>query len=271
MAIQSEKSSHPHTCPWCGGPDPCGDSPCDECRGCWWPSWSQKPVQVKTLDGGVGGWNLDGAISRAGQRPYAVVPRPKALTGDVLFFGVGIYRFQVQGTPVIWAATGYVAADEAAFAKKLRQPESLEWIELTSGEAARFLLDFGGGLLDPTAMACVRDGSDLILAAPESPAGSTDEPPRGKKTASPKSRSGATSPKMTPGARAIAAAYELRLDKQPVSLNAACKKARVDRENLRENYPEAVEVIRALGLADQAPRRGVVDRRTGQIEAVDED
>jgi hypothetical protein len=76
---------------------------------------------------------------------------------------------------------------------------------------------------------------------------------------------------LLPGARALAAAYQLKTQGKPVSLKAACELARVDRANLRANYPEAVEAIKKLGVADRAPRRGIRDRRTGDIDARDED
>jgi hypothetical protein len=76
--------------------------------------------------------------------------------------------------------------------------------------------------------------------------------------------------RLKPGARAIAAAYELKKEGRPVSLNAACKRARVDRDNLRRNHPEAVRTIKALSAPDRPPRRGTRDQRTGDIDAVDE-
>lgn len=77
--------------------------------------------------------------------------------------------------------------------------------------------------------------------------------------------------KPTPGAHAIAAAYELQKEGKPVSLNAVCKRAGVDRGNLRRNYPEAIQIIKTLGSPDRSPRRGVRDHRTGDIDGVDDD
>ncbi len=76
---------------------------------------------------------------------------------------------------------------------------------------------------------------------------------------------------LTPPARAIAAAYDLQKEGKPVSLRAACDKAKVDRANLRRRYPDAVKAIEALSEADRAPRRGVWDRRTGDVDGWDSD
>jgi len=78
------------------------------------------------------------------------------------------------------------------------------------------------------------------------------------------------SPTRSPGALAIAAAYELSKAGRPVSLKAACEKAGVDRKNVERRYPEAVSTIKALSVPDRPPRRGRVDRRTGVLDGVDE-
>jgi hypothetical protein len=77
-------------------------------------------------------------------------------------------------------------------------------------------------------------------------------------------------PDLKPGARAIAAAYDLLSEGQPVSLRAACRRAKVDRGNLKKNYPEAVRMIEGLSLTQTGIRRGVLDRRTGVAHPVDE-
>jgi hypothetical protein len=74
--------------------------------------------------------------------------------------------------------------------------------------------------------------------------------------------------RLTPGARAIAAAYDLQREGKPVSERAACGRARFDRANLRKRYPEAVAAIEAFSRPQTAPRRGVRDRRTGDVHAV---
>lgn len=76
---------------------------------------------------------------------------------------------------------------------------------------------------------------------------------------------------LKPGARALAAAYQLRKEGRPVSLNAACKLAGVDRANVRSNYPEVVQAIRDLSAPDRTPKRGVYDRRTGRFDVVEEE
>jgi len=81
---------------------------------------------------------------------------------------------------------------------------------------------------------------------------------------------GSTGLDLTPPARAVAAAYDLQREGKPISLKAACKRAGVDRANLRERYPEAAEMIRRMGSLNRAPRRGMVDRRTGNLDAVED-
>jgi hypothetical protein len=82
---------------------------------------------------------------------------------------------------------------------------------------------------------------------------------------------GGRGPSLTPGAKAIAAAYDLKKEGRPVSLNAACRRAKVDRANLRERFPEAVAAIKALSAPDRTPQRGVMDRRAGNLDAIDGD
>jgi hypothetical protein len=52
--------------------------------------------------------------------------------------------------------------------------------------------------------------------------------------------------RLKPGSRAMAAAVQLKKEGKPVSLNSACKLARVDRDNLRRNHPQVVQAIRQL-------------------------
>jgi hypothetical protein len=68
----------------------------------------------------------------------------------------------------------------------------------------------------------------------------------------------------------LAAAYELKKEGKRVSLSAACFKAGVDRKNVRTNHPKVAEVIRALAAPDRSPRRGTRDRRTGNIDGVED-
>jgi hypothetical protein len=86
----------------------------------------------------------------------------------------------------------------------------------------------------------------------------------------PASPPNAQSPKLTPGAKAIAAALDLKREGTPVSLKAACDRAKVDRKNVRERYPDAVKAIKALAAPDGSPRRGFRDRRTGSSDVMDE-
>ncbi len=75
---------------------------------------------------------------------------------------------------------------------------------------------------------------------------------------------------LTPGARAIAAAYELHREGKPVTVRAACLRARVDRANLRKNYPEAITAIELLSRPDRTPPGAAHDRRTNRFDAVDD-
>jgi hypothetical protein len=80
--------------------------------------------------------------------------------------------------------------------------------------------------------------------------------------------------KLAPGPRVVAAAYQLQSEGKRVSVNSACVVARVDRANLRKNYPEAVDIIRKLAASDYSLyslRHGVWDRRTGSIDCIDDD
>src|SRR5208337_489621 len=81
---------------------------------------------------------------------------------------------------------------------------------------------------------------------------------------------GSTGLDLTPPARAVAAAYDLQREGKPISLKAACKRAGVDRANLRKLYPEAARIIAGLAAPDGKPPRAIHDRRTGNIDAVED-
>lgn len=74
---------------------------------------------------------------------------------------------------------------------------------------------------------------------------------------------------LTPGAKAIGAALDIQKEGKPVTLKGACDRAQVDRGHVRERYPDAVKAIKAIGSADRGPRRGTRDRRTGDVDGVD--
>jgi hypothetical protein len=59
---------------------------------------------------------------------------------------------------------------------------------------------------------------------------------------------------LTPGGRALAAAIELKKEGKLVSLNAACKRAGVDRKNVRNRYPDAVIGIKGLTFPTDSGR-----------------
>ncbi len=75
---------------------------------------------------------------------------------------------------------------------------------------------------------------------------------------------------LTPPARALAAAYDLQREGKPISLNAACERAGVDRKHLRDRYPETVDTIRRMAQMRRPPRSGMVEGRTGNLDALDE-
>jgi len=76
---------------------------------------------------------------------------------------------------------------------------------------------------------------------------------------------------LTSAGKALAAAFELRKEGKPVSLKAACDRAKVDRKNIRKRHPDILAFIKALAAADRSPPRMTRDRRTGNFDAVDED
>jgi hypothetical protein len=75
---------------------------------------------------------------------------------------------------------------------------------------------------------------------------------------------------LSPHNRAISAAYSLLEAGKPVSVNAACALAHVDRANLRKNHPDAIETIKRLGELGRAPKSGGHDKRTGDVFATDD-
>ena len=95
-------------------------------------------------------------------------------------------------------------------------------------------------------------------------------PPSGNGTAATNDRTSEAPAGLTPPARALAAAYELQREGKPVSLRTACERARVDRAHLRRRYPDAVKAIEDMARPDRSPRRGCRDRRTGNIDPLDD-
>ncbi|CAN5903275.1 hypothetical protein BH23PLA1_BH23PLA1_35630 [soil metagenome] len=76
---------------------------------------------------------------------------------------------------------------------------------------------------------------------------------------------------LSPPGKALAAAYDLKREGRPVTIKAACARARVDRSHLTNRYPEAVQLIKALGTPDRQLSRGWKDRETGTMEAWNDD
>ena len=102
----------------------------------------------------------------------------------------------------------------------------------------------------------------------------TETDPTEARTRQPKGKQaheGSAETTVTPGSRALAAAYQLLREGKRVSVKAAAKLAKVDRSHLIKKYPEVVAAIKQLATPDQASLRGKKDGRTGSIEAwVDE-
>jgi hypothetical protein len=115
-----------------------------------------------------------------------------------------------------------------------------------------------------------------LLAEPQSYQRAAEKSPDGAPADTPESGPTATrgksptTPSLTPAARAIGAAYQLRREGKPVSLRAACALERIDRANLKKNYPEAVDAIEAMATPDRSKPRGIRDARTGRQDGVDD-
>jgi hypothetical protein len=78
-------------------------------------------------------------------------------------------------------------------------------------------------------------------------------------------------PAFGPVARAYAAVAQLLREGKTLSLKAICQRAGVDRANLRNGYPEVWNALADQCRPDRPPRRGVRDKRTGRIEAMDDE
>jgi len=163
----------------------------------------------------------------------------------------------------------YDMADEMRFkhsstqdyARFISDPSRLAGLKALYDSLCPFELDFTKPLEPLDATETSESTSTRQLDSPHpipSPAASVGQPEA-------KSQAG----DLTPGGRAIAAAYELQREGKPVSLRAACKRAKVDRHNLRCRFPEAVATIEALSRPAIAPRRGGRDRRTGDVDGWD--
>jgi hypothetical protein len=85
-----------------------------------------------------------------------------------------------------------------------------------------------------------------------------------------RSRRSGTEEGLTPASKAIAAAYELQKEGKPVSVSAACRKAGVDRKNLRKRHHDVAQTIRKMAEADRSLPKGIRNRRTGELEAIDD-
>jgi hypothetical protein len=74
-----------------------------------------------------------------------------------------------------------------------------------------------------------------------------------------------------PASLVYAAAIDLKKEGKPVSLNAACKRAGVDRKNIAKRHPEVANAIRMLADPYQLLPRAIRDRRTGNLDAIEDD
>jgi hypothetical protein len=225
------------------------------------------------LSGEVTEVELGGALVYGGQKARQDHSDPVLLANGRTFLAPGEGAY----VPVIFECPDgrrfYARYTAAGFQQFEVVLERVPLVELDDEDAARLRRDEGISQL-----------VTKLRGAPQS------HPPKGEPTAvgqggvPPEIRQAARSaaaggdgsgveagkPALTPGARVVAAAYELQKEGKPISLRAACDRARVDRANLRKNYPEAVEAVRRMMAPDRTPRRGVRNRRTGDIDALDD-
>ena len=96
--------------------------------------------------------------------------------------------------------------------------------------------------------------------------GSAARPANGAVAAPVRVRNG----ELSPASKAIAAAYDLKKAGKLMSLTAVCRLARVDRNNLRQRFPDIIGIIQEMAAPDRTPRRGVRDKRTGMTNAIDD-
>jgi hypothetical protein len=77
---------------------------------------------------------------------------------------------------------------------------------------------------------------------------------------------------LRPPSLAVAAAYELKNERLPVSVHAACRRAGIDYKHLRERYPEVVALIDRLARADRDPPPPKHrDRRSDNLDGIHRD
>ena len=101
-----------------------------------------------------------------------------------------------------------------------------------------------------------------VAMAPEAP------PPQGEQESAATTTAGITA--LDPAIRAVAAAYALLKAGKPVTIRSVCKAAGVDRKNLTAKHPETIKLIEQLGEPDRKPPSGKHDRRTGNLDALDD-
>ena len=85
----------------------------------------------------------------------------------------------------------------------------------------------------------------------------------------------ATAAKLTPGGKALAAAYDLAKKRKPVSIRAACTLAKIARSNLKR-YPDETKAIESIAHNQAAEKRNSAPRgsknaRSGKMEAWEND
>lgn len=237
-----------------------------------------------------GRWLIDGApqIDGAAKRLLRLCPDPGA---------IGLpdpsRRFARRSSPFLWLVrlayelawsgrapfdAGWYAIDPSGAAGERGQGSPPMGLDAAAGERW-----YCSALSDDLRL-CVADAIDHVLAAgrtPGDPELFSALPENGRPALAPATPAAAdpaptpTEPNpsdtLSPPGRAVGAAYDLKREGRPVTVKAAAERARVDRSHLIRRYPEAVKLIKALGTPDGRIRRGSRDRRTGMIEAVDDD
>ena len=145
----------------------------------------------------------------------------------------------------------WVAADGLTFvelAGDLLGSRNPEFYQLTPAVADRFFAQ--AGIVNPTSMPPPK-----AAHMPE-PSGQSDDP---------------AAMADDPVNRVVAAGYALQKAGKRVTARAACAAAvpPVERKSLAKRHPEVIKLLNILDTPDRNPRKGAKDRRTGNIEAVD--
>ncbi|WZO99350.1 hypothetical protein EP7_000950 [Isosphaeraceae bacterium EP7] len=178
-------------------------------------------------------------------------------------------------------------ADRWPLGLALRHLEALRWFgrnELKfdrNDEARRFMVQFA---TRQVVVHPIHDSREIFVSIPfrgdpsfdasnvDSLTGLTTSRPSTPPMDEPFSRNDSPAKKAPKAvAKAVAAAYELLAEDKPLSVNAACKRAGVDRKNFVKRYPKEAALIRAMAAPDKNLPHATRDWRTGNWETIDDD